>query len=115
MYSYFIMPRRLHRRMTRKTKQKHKNKSRRRGGNGEKAKCCVCENMVNKQNTFIPRQCLISHGQKAAHRICANCWWDSETGFAKEDTSHKCPGCVKNLPLTQYKKEAPIIVDLTDD
>jgi hypothetical protein len=27
------------------------------------------------------------------HKICENCWWDEEQGFALEHTSHKCPGC----------------------
>jgi len=83
--------------------------------NGEKVKCSMCEKMVDKYNTFIPRVCLMTHGDKASHRICSNCWWNPTTGFALENSSHKCPGCVKNLPLTVYKKEAPVFIDLTDN
>jgi hypothetical protein len=106
-------------RKTRIGRKRHKNRRTRRryrrGGNGEKVKCCMCEKMVDKEKSFIPRECLMSHGKNAAHRICANCWWNPETGFALENASHKCPGCVKGLPLTEYKKELPIFVDLTED
>ncbi len=102
--------RRIKRRKNRRTKRRY-----RRGGNGEKVKCSMCEKMVNKEDTFIPRECLVNHGPKAAHRICKDCWWDPKKGFALENASHKCPGCIKNLPLTPYKKETPVFIDLTDD
>jgi hypothetical protein len=70
--------------------------------------------MVAIKDTFVPRECLMKHG-KAAHRICEDCWWDPKKGFALETSSHKCPGCEKGLPLTQVKKEQPILVDLTED
>ena len=82
------------------------------GGN---VKCCMCETLLNKENTFIPRECLANYGDKIAHRICTNCWWDVETGFAREYASHRCPGCVKGLSLSEYKKEEAIFIDLTDD
>jgi hypothetical protein len=85
-----------------------------RGGNEEKVQCCMCGKMVAVKNTFVPRECLMKHG-KAAHRICQDCWWDKENGFARETASHKCPGCEKGLPLTHVKKEQPIFVDLTED
>lgn len=85
-----------------------------RGGNGEEVKCCMCGKMVHFKDTFVPRECLMKHG-KGAHRICEDCWWDEEKGFALETTSHKCPGCEKGLPLTPYKKDQPIVVDLTED
>jgi hypothetical protein len=78
-------------------------------------KCCICERMVHKEYTFIPKECLINNGKKAAHRICRDCWWNPESGFAREDACHKCPGCQKNVPLTKHKKEPPVLVDLTDD
>jgi hypothetical protein len=56
----------------------------------------------------------MAHG-KAAHRICQDCWWDQNIGFAREEGTHRCPGCQKGLPLTEYKKDAPIFVDLTED
>jgi hypothetical protein len=85
-----------------------------RGGNEDKIKCCICEKTVDLKDTFVPRECLMKHN-KAAHRICQDCWWNKDTGFALETSSHKCPGCQKGLPLTPYKKEAPIFVDLTED
>lgn len=81
----------------------------------ENVKCCMCEKNVNIKDTLIPRECLIKHGSKAAHRICQDCWWDPKIGFAREDVSHKCPGCIKGIPLTPYKKEEPIFMDLTED
>lgn len=94
---------------------KRKTRNRRyRAGNGEKVLCSMCEKQVPINNTLIPRECLMKNG-KAAHRICQNCWWDSETGFALESSSHKCPGCTKKLPLTPYKKEPQIFIDLTEE
>jgi hypothetical protein len=84
------------------------------GGNGENVRCCMCETYAKKENTLVPRRCLTAHG-KAAHRICQDCWWDPISGFAREDAPHDCPGCVKDMPLTDYKKEPPILVDLTED
>lgn len=110
------MPKR--RTKVKRNKRQRKNRTRRnhsKGGNSDNVKCCMCERIVNKNNTLIPRECLMKHGEKAAHRICFDCWWDPVEGFAREDASHKCPGCQKGLPLTEYKKEAPIFVDLTED
>jgi len=83
-------------------------------GNGEKVKCSMCEKMVNLKNTFTPRECLMKYG-KGAHKICDKCWWDPQTGFALESSSHLCPGCQKGLPLTPYKKPPPVFVDLTEE
>jgi len=85
-----------------------------RGGNGEKVECSMCGKMVSIEDTFVPRECLMKHF-KGAHRICQNCWWNRDTGFALESSSHKCPGCQKGLPLTPYIKEEPIFIDLTED
>lgn len=94
------------RKQTRKKKMK--------AGNGEKVRCSICEKNVDIVKTFIPRECLMKHG-KAAHRVCDKCWWDPQTGFALESSSHLCPGCQKGLPLTPYKKEPHIVVDLTEE
>jgi len=83
-------------------------------GNKDQVKCCICEKSVDLKDTFTPLECLIKYG-KTGHRICHDCWWNSDTGFGLQTSSHRCPGCEKGLPLTQYKKEAPIFVDLTDD
>jgi hypothetical protein len=82
--------------------------------NSDQVNCCICEKIVNKENTLIPNGCLKEHG-KAGHRICTECWWNPETGFAREGITHRCPGCIKGLPLTPYKKEETITIDLTDD
>lgn len=78
-------------------------------------KCCMCEKMINKDNTLIPSKCLLKYGLNIAHRICKVCWWDSIIGFASECSSHKCPGCIKGLPLTEYENLPPIFVDLTEE
>jgi len=94
-----------------KRKQKPRRTRRRSLKGGDNVKCCMCEKMVNNDDTLIPRECLNKYG-KAAHRICQDCWWKE---FAIEGVSHKCPGCVKGLSLTKFKKEPPILVDLTED
>jgi len=96
-------------------KNKRTRKNYHRGGNGDKVRCSICGKMVNKEDTFIPSDCLMAHGNKAAHRICSKCWWDPKKGFALENVSHKCPGCVKKLPLNASKKVSPTVIDLTND
>ena len=98
-----------------KNNKNKKTRHSRKGGNNEKVKCCMCEKMVNKDETFIPRACLVKHGNKLAHRICKVCWWNPETGFARENAQHNCPGCFKGIPLTTFTKISPIIVDLTEE
>jgi hypothetical protein len=107
--------RRIKSRRTRSKRYRRTRRNNRKGGNGNDVKCCMCERMVKKNDTLIPRECLIKYGKNEAHRICQDCWWDPTIGFAREDASHKCPGCQKGLPLTEYKKGPPIFVDLTDD
>jgi hypothetical protein len=107
------------RKMKRKTLRSKKTikrfKKYKKGGNNEKVNCCMCEREVDKNNTLIPRACLIEHGI-SAHRICNDCWWNPESGFAREVRSdHKCPGCVKNLPLTVVNKEQGVIDLISDD
>jgi hypothetical protein len=94
----------------RRTKRRYK-----KGGDGIKVNCCMCENETEKEKALIPRKCLIKYGEREAHRICQSCWWDPIKGFAQENASHECPGCEKGLPLSVYKKEAPIFIDLTED
>lgn len=78
-------------------------------------RCCMCEKLINKDKTLIPSICLIKYGLYISHRICKDCWWDSIIGFARESGSHKCPGCIKGLPLTDDKKETSIFIDLTEE
>ena len=76
--------------------------------------CCMCGKELDKSDTLVPQICYQKYGQKA-HRICCECWWNPETGFAREGAPHRCPGCVKNLPLTSIPYKEPEIVDLTLD
>jgi hypothetical protein len=57
----------------------------------------------------------MKHGSRA-HRICQDCWWDPEKGFAREGANHECPGCIKGLQLTTVKPSNIFteVIDLTD-
>ena len=79
-----------------------------------KIPCSMCNENVDKNNTFIPSECLVNHGMNG-HRICKDCWWDQVKGFALELSCHKCPGCIKSLPLTKQNISAPLFVDLTEE
>jgi hypothetical protein len=80
---------------------------------GAKTTCCMCDKKKNFKNTMAPSACYIAHGQRA-HRICQECWWNPETGFARENADHTCPGCKESKPLNIVKKEStPVIIDLT--
>lgn len=107
-----------------KTHKKRNNISKRKknakikGGTKDKIECCMCENKVNKGNTLIPVACLMKHGKINSHKICQDCWWDKDTGFAREGTNHACPGCVKNpiiKPTSEKKTGAIIDLTLEDD
>ena len=85
--------------------------------NNNKIICSMCVIKIDIKNTFIPRECLNNYGVRA-HRICSDCWWEPVSGFAREDASHCCPGCAKNMPLTNLpilnvKYKEPEIIDLT--
>jgi hypothetical protein len=118
--------------MSRKSKKitrRHKNASRRnkkvtrrnkkstrrykKGGNGDKVNCCMCGKEIDVNKGNIPLVCLKKNFSKA-HRICQDCWWNDATGFANEDADHRCPGCLKNLPLTKRTPNETTI-DLTQD
>lgn len=87
----------------------------RRGGTKSDTECCICDKKTKLSNTFVPNACLRNRGVKA-HRICKDCWWDEEKGFAKESVSHKCPGCLKNPSPKSKKKSSPHeLIDLTKD
>ena len=97
-----------------KRSNKRSNKRYKKGGENEKVTCCVCKREVDKSNTLMPRACLNNNGF-AAHRICRDCWWNPESGFAREDTDHRCPGCLDNFPLTPVEKNKSGVIDLTLD
>ena len=102
-----------------KTKSKSKSNLARGGEEPEPlVQCCMCENSFKRDITLVPARCLTKHGERA-HRICNSCWWNPETGFAREDAPHGCPGCQKGFPLTApLKKRTPNpedIIVLSDD
>ena len=99
--------------LKRKSSKKMKTRSKR---GGTKVQCCMCERRVSERNTLKPSACLIKHGSRA-HRICLDCWWDSENGFAREGANHECPGCKKGMPLLKPKSASKVseVVDLTLD
>jgi len=105
--------------MKRRSSLKHRSKRNirtrsKRGGN--KVRCCMCERRVSERNSLKPSACLMKHGSRA-HRICKDCWWDSENGFAREGVNHECPGCKKGMPLLKPKPASKVseVVDLTLD
>ena len=79
------------------------------------AKCCMCGKEIDTNNGLIPGACYKKNGAIRAHRICSECWWNSETGFAREGADHRCPGCVKGLPLNGTPLDNSVIIDLTAD
>ena len=79
-----------------------------------KNNCCMCRQEIKIINAFIPSICKIQNGEKA-HRICKECWWHKDYGFSREDTSHKCPGCLKSLPLTNVNIEKLSVYLLYND
>jgi hypothetical protein len=103
------------------SKRKSQKNAKKGGNNNENVTCSMCESVVKKKDTLVPRVCLNEHGRKA-HRICSECWWNPETGFAREGARHGCPGCEKKLPLTNISnvpssnKNKPVnVIDLTED
>ena len=73
--------------------------------------CCMCGSKFVKKTALVPQECLIKYGKIRAHKVCPKCWWSE---FAKEGASHKCPGCVKGLPVAK-DVNAGKVVDLTDE
>jgi len=117
-------------RKSRKFRKSHKNRTRRNykkmiGGEtpspispNAKIPCCVCEEEFSRKTMLVPAACLKKHKERA-HRICEHCWWNPDTGFAREDAEHGCPGCKKGLPLNPplkpRKPSSDEIIEITDD
>ena len=100
---------RMRRRKNRKNKRISKKKIYK-GGNND-ITCCMCgDENLTKENTLVPSKCLRINGIRA-HRICKICWF---TKFVHEGNDHKCPGCIKGLPLTKIESTFPNqVIDLT--
>ncbi len=60
--------------------------------------CCICEYEVSSSNILIPSQCYKKFGMNG-HRVCTTCWFNK---FAKENRSHRCPGCIKMWDLNEW-------------
>ena len=110
------------RRRSKKINKKSKKNSKKvfkKGGNGDdKINCCVCGMEVNIADTLIPLDCLQKRREKGKgpHRLCQPCWWNPDTGFAREGINHKCPCCEKGVPFPTIKlKESTEVIDLTKD
>ena len=106
------MPNKKTRRHKRKTHKRRYTKTNRRDlGKGMSptgpVQCSMCNKTEPRNKTLVPAKCLMKHGERA-HRVCPDCWWDPEIGFALEHAPHDCPGCKKGLPLTQPLKKKPI-------
>ncbi len=86
-----------------------KTRRRRMKAGNPKHTCCMCGKSIT--DGLMPRTCYMKHGNNA-HRICQDCWWDQNTGFANENATHECPGCLKGLQLTNQgkTKKTPIII-----
>lgn len=63
-------------------------------------KCVICD--TTEKPFLSPVKCVIQHGFDRSHKICQVCWFRD---FAREDISHKCPGCASGIPL---RKLVPI-------
>jgi hypothetical protein len=102
-----------------KKSRKYRKKTYKKGGNGDDiVRCCVCGMNTNINDTLIPLDCLQKQREKGKgpHRLCQHCWWNPDTGFAREGINHKCPCCEKGVPLPTLKiKESAEVIDLTGD
>jgi hypothetical protein len=97
--------RRTYKNRTRRNYPKFKkSKVKARGLSADNINCCMCDHQVSKKDTFMPLACKQKYGFKA-HRICNKCWWEPNTGFARENAPHGCPGCERGLPLNPSPKK----------
>ena len=77
--------------------------------------CCMCDNQFQRNEMMVPARCLRKNEERA-HRICQDCWWNPETGFARENAPHGCPGCTNGLPLNPPVKSRPEdIIEVSSD
>jgi hypothetical protein len=90
-------------------KERKRNKRTLRRGGTKKEVCCMCGKKIKSNQSFIPSECLLKYGKNRAHKICSDCWWGE---FASETASHKCPGCIKGIPIKSDPNKGKVI-DLT--
>ena len=76
--------------------------------------CCICDDIFPINVKLIPLICLQKNGTKA-HKICEDCWWYPVSEFAREDSKHLCPGCMRGLKLLVSEKKENEILNLTND
>jgi len=89
------------------------NRVKRGGENTDKVNCCMCGKEINRTGSLMPLKCEPPRG-KSKHRICQDCWWNKDTGFALEGPRHACPGCTNGVPYPDAITTTAVI-DLTSD
>ena len=94
------------------------------------APCCICMEPVKllinrdsevtsyRERDLIPGQCYKKYGLRG-HRVCYGCWHEGKNGNPSfiDSASHKCPGCVRGMPLTDFpfKKSSQVVEILDSD
>lgn len=111
---------RINRRKSKKTTKRVKTQKRikrsrvAKGSQDEHVKCCMCDKEIVKVDGLMPAKCYRKYGAIRAHRICKECWWNKESGFAKEGVNHACPGCEKGLPLNGSPIDYSHVIEISD-
>lgn len=103
------MPKSIKRKKYKKTR---KTRRRRMKAGNPKHKCCICGKSMS--DGLMPRSCYMKHGEDA-HRICQDCWWDPNTGFANETATHGCPGCLKGIEITNNSKTKKPLITINEN
>jgi hypothetical protein len=78
--------------------------------------CALCDQKFPRNTMLIPSGCPNTNipGTKRlyadrSHRVCQNCWWpqpgNPDSGFARVDGPHGCPGCKRGLPANPPLKQ----------
>ena len=78
--------------------------------------CCVCSAPITTDPAYalMPAKCKWRHGMRA-HRMCEECWFVGKGRISfVHSLDHRCPGCIKGLPLP-LPMPPPSMIDLTLD
>jgi len=81
--------------------------------------CSMCNDKFPRNEMLVPSGCpgTTMPGTKRpyadrSHRVCSGCWWPKEgkpnSGFARLDGPHGCPGCKKGLPPNPPLKQPEV-------